>query len=119
AESLPNPAILPMVLRDRGSFISQWAPPGNNENQPRRNEAGEEFFCSFFVPFVSSWWIIRGRKSSMTVSTVMAKNGARALPEAVSERQSERAGVVGRNIDRGGMRATAIPRLFLCGAFDL
>src|SRR5262245_47664114 len=28
------------------------------ENQPRRNEGREVFFCSFFVPFVSSWLIV-------------------------------------------------------------
>ncbi len=36
------------------SFVTT---PGNNENQPRRNEEDEDFFCSSFVFFVSSWLI--------------------------------------------------------------
>src|SRR5262245_41109927 len=59
----------------------------------------------------------------MTVSTVIAKNGAkngkRHLAETVGKRQSELAGLIGRNIDADGMRATAIPRLFLMRASQL
>jgi len=33
----------------------------NNENQPRRNEEHEDFFCFSFVLFVSSWLIFRKR----------------------------------------------------------
>jgi AraC-like DNA-binding protein len=59
----------------------------------------------------------------MTVSTVIAKtgapNGKRPLAETVNNRQSELAGLIGRNIDADGMRATAIPRLFLMRASQL
>jgi AraC-type transcriptional regulator N-terminus len=59
----------------------------------------------------------------MAVSTGIAKNGAkhgnRPLPDAVSKRQSELASLIGRNIDADGMRATAIPRLFLMRASQL
>src|SRR5215813_12208146 len=59
----------------------------------------------------------------MTVSTSIAKNGAKngAPPsmESVSKRQSELASLIGRNIDADGMRATAIPRLFLMRASQL
>src|SRR5262245_22850095 len=55
----------------------------------------------------------------MSVSTGMAKNGARPSAEAVGKRQSELASLIGRNIDADGMRATAIPRLFLMRASQL
>jgi hypothetical protein len=34
-----------------------------NENELRRNEEREGYFCSFFVPFVSSWFIFAGAVS--------------------------------------------------------
>src|SRR5262249_37271273 len=36
----------------------------SSENQPRRNEEHEGFFCSLFVSFVSSWliFILSGRR---------------------------------------------------------
>ena len=59
----------------------------------------------------------------MTVSTGIAKNwaknGKRPIAETVSKRQSELAGLIGRNIDADGRRATAIPRLFLMRASQL
>src|SRR5499426_2828064 len=59
----------------------------------------------------------------MSVSTGMAKNGAkngaRPLAETVGKRQSELASLIGRNIDADGVRATAIPRLFLMRASQL
>lgn len=55
----------------------------------------------------------------MTVSTAVAKKGASPLAETVSNRHSELASLIGRNIDADGMRATAIPRLFLMRASQL
>src|SRR5215468_7824133 len=55
----------------------------------------------------------------MTVSTAIAKNGKRPSAEVVGKRQSELASLIGRNIDADGMRATAIPRLFLMRASQL
>jgi AraC-like DNA-binding protein len=55
----------------------------------------------------------------MTVSTAAAKKGERHLAETVSNRHSELASLIGRNIDADGMRATAIPRLFLMRASQL
>ncbi len=55
----------------------------------------------------------------MTVSTAVAKKGAPPLAETVSNRHSELASLIGRNIDADGMRATAIPRLFLMRASQL
>jgi AraC-like DNA-binding protein len=59
----------------------------------------------------------------MTVSTIIAKtgspNGKRPLSETVNNRQSELAGLIGRNIDADGMRGAAIPRLFLMRASQL
>jgi AraC-like DNA-binding protein len=49
----------------------------------------------------------------MTVSTATAKNGGRPLGETVGNQRSELAGLIRRNIGADGMRATAIPRLFL------
>ena len=45
--------------------MSSMTTPRNNENQPRRNEEHEEdedFFCSYFVLFVSSWLSFGGDK---------------------------------------------------------
>jgi AraC-like DNA-binding protein len=55
----------------------------------------------------------------MTVSTAVAKKSERPLAETVSNRHSELASLIGRNIDTDGMRATAIPRLFLMRASQL
>src|SRR5262249_23875807 len=59
----------------------------------------------------------------MSVSTGIARIGAkigdRTLAETVGKRQSELASLIGRNIDADGMRATAIPRLFLMRASQL
>src|SRR5262247_3610314 len=55
----------------------------------------------------------------MAVSTAMAKNGKRPLAERVGKRQSELASLIGRNIDADGLRATAIPHLFLMRASQL
>jgi AraC-like DNA-binding protein len=52
----------------------------------------------------------------MTVSTATAKNGKRPSAETAGKRQSELAGLIGRNIHADGMQATAIPRLFLMRA---
>jgi AraC-like DNA-binding protein len=49
----------------------------------------------------------------MTVSAATAKNGKRPLGETVGNQRSELAGLIRRNIDADGMRATPIPRLFL------
>ena len=52
----------------------------------------------------------------MSVSAAMVKNGKHPPAEIVSNRHSELAGLIGRNIDADGMHATAIPRLFLMRA---
>jgi AraC-like DNA-binding protein len=58
-------------------------------------------------------------KVSTATAKSLAKNGKRPLAETVGKRQSELASLIGRNIDADGMRATAIPHLFLMRASQL
>src|SRR5215510_14871211 len=55
----------------------------------------------------------------MAVSTATAKNGKSPLAATADKRQSELASLIGRSIDADGMRATAIPRLFMMRASQL
>src|SRR2546428_5344583 len=52
--------------RAKKAFFAPFVIFAPAENQPRRNEEREGFFCSFFALFVSSWliFIVSGRRPS-------------------------------------------------------